>query len=157
MKHIVGLGNPGTKYATNRHNAGHLFVDLLNNLNIAGVKAVKTDGFMNVSGVFAQKYVNAHGVKIDDLYVAHDDLDIPLGLFKIQLACGPKIHNGVSSVENELGTDEFWRIRIGVDARPAGRPRTMSGEEYVLSDFTPEELIQLAEVFDRIATRLKTM
>lgn len=112
---------------------------------------------MNLSGKFVRKYVNANRIPAEDLFVAHDDLDIPLGSFKIQHASGPKIHNGILSIENELGTDAFWRIRIGVDSRPSGKPRALSGEQYVLSDFSPDERALLTEVFERVAGRLKTL
>lgn len=160
MKLIVGLGNPGPKYSNNRHNAGHMFVDYLNReLRIKNkeLRAVKTDCFMNVSGAFVKKIIPHTSSLSSDLYIVHDDLDIPLGSFKIQFASGPKIHNGIRSVEEELETDEFWRVRIGVDSRPSGEPRTMSGEEYVLSDFTTDELKQLTDTFARVATRLKSV
>jgi PTH1 family peptidyl-tRNA hydrolase len=113
---------------------------------------------MNVSGKFVKKHILHSSFLIDNIYVVHDDLDIPLGSFKIQFGRGPKVHNGIDSVEAELGTEEFWRVRIGVDARPdeSGRPR-VSGEEYVLSDFTPDELARLQDTFSRVATRFKSV
>ncbi|MBI1863102.1 aminoacyl-tRNA hydrolase [Candidatus Microgenomates bacterium] len=157
MKYIVGLGNPGQKYMNNRHNAGHMFIDFLNNKNITSVKGMKTDCFMNVSGVFVKKQVNSQNISLTDLFIAHDDLDIPLGSFKIQLGRGPKIHNGIDSVEQELGSEAFWRIRIGIDTRTAAGGARPSGEEYVLSDFTADELKTLAETFSQVAIRLKTV
>lgn len=156
MKLVVGLGNPGKKYLNNRHNVGHMVIDFLNSKKIASYKLSKTDCFMNVSGGFVRKQMEGNGVHPEELYVVHDDLDIPLGMFKIQFASGPKVHNGITSIEETLGTDQFWRVRVGVDARPlkhqGGRA---TGEEYVLSDFNAEELKALDDVFARVATRLK--
>lgn len=144
MKLIIGLGNPGDKYQKNRHNAGHMFVEF------AG-KGIKTDVFMNSSGRFVSEKLNFYKITLDDLYIAHDDLDIPLGQFKIQKEVGPKVHNGINGIEEILGTKDFWRIRIGVDnrAHSAEAPRA-KGEDYVLQNFKPEELDILHKVFDEI-------
>ena len=129
MKLLIGLGNPGNKYVNNRHNAGYYFVDyLLNKLTSdptshsatlgASDLILKTDCFMNVSGEFVKKILKKHqNIKLEDVYIVHDDLDIPLGKFKIDHATGPKLHNGIKSIEETLKTKDFWRIRIGVDNR----------------------------------------
>ncbi len=159
MKVIVGLGNPGVEYANTRHNAGILFLDkLVESLasdygwrkhfdalifKTSDKTLVKTkDIFMNESGRLLQ------GLPEGDLYLVHDDLDIKLGEYKIQKGVGPKVHNGVESVENKLGSKDFWRIRIGIDNRdPSNR---IPGEEYVLQKFSGEELGILSNVFDAI-------
>jgi peptidyl-tRNA hydrolase, PTH1 family len=148
MKMVIGLGNPGAQYKNNRHNAGHMLADFLQSKHVCDMKLMKTDCYMNTSGKFVKKIVAGNNVDLANLYVAHDDLDIPLGKFKIQLATGPKVHNGLESIENELGTADFWRIRIGVDNRTADR--RVNGEQYVLEDFTDEEMKQLTEVFSQI-------
>ncbi len=161
MKILVGLGNPGLKYKNNRHNVGHMFVDYcIKKLRITdyGLKCVKTDTFMNSSGVFVKKLMRNSQFVIDQLFIAHDDLDIPFGKFKIQLGTGPKLHNGIGSIEHELGTNEFWRIRIGVDARPSASsgqfaPR-IDGETYCLEDFTEDEHKQLQSIFENIYKQL---
>ncbi len=163
MKLIIGLGNPEEKYKNNRHNVGHMFVDFVK-------QGIKTDVFMNESGKFVAQKVNFYKVKPEDLYIVHDDLDIPLGQWKIQLGVGPKVHNGINSIEETLGTKVFWRVRIGVDNRdpnknpslrsgtlrssalPAGLNRE-SGDSYVLKDFSKEELEKLDKVFDEITRR----
>jgi len=99
---------------------------------------VKPQTFMNRSGEVVAKVANFYKVTTDDLMVVHDDLDIRLGEYKIQKGVGPKVHNGLTSVEERLGTANFWRLRVGVDNRPAGQAR-VPGDEYVLSDFTAEE------------------
>src|SRR5574340_614297 len=103
MYTIVGLGNPGSKYQNNRHNVGQMFVDYLVN-ELAGsrvneFKLKKTDCYMNQSGLFIKNLK----LKTENLVVAHDDLDIPLGKFKIQKGEGPRLHNGLISIEKALG------------------------------------------------------
>jgi len=83
------------------------------------------------------------------LIIVHDDLDIPLGKFKIQTQ-GPKQHNGITDIQNKLRTMDFLRVRIGVDARPP--ENRMDGEEYVLQNFTEEERSKLPELFKKIDT-----
>ena len=101
--------------------------------------------FMNESGRLLQ------GLPEGELYVAHDDLDIRLGEYKIQKGKGPKEHNGVESVEQALGHRDFWRIRIGIDNRTA----PIDGETYVLQKFTPEEKIILENTLDAIIMKEK--
>ncbi len=153
MKLIVGLGNLGTKYLRNRHSVGHMFIDEAKKLgNLPAFLLYKTDCYMNQSGGFVQKVVGANAIGADSLYIVHDDLDIPLGKFKISFGTGPKVHNGVNSVADALGTQDFWRIRIGIDARA---PDTrVDGETYVLQDFTFEELIIIKSIIPSIVERL---
>ena len=147
MQVILGLGIG--EYAFTRHNAGVDFVDRLVGSQFIvhsdygwrkyydslvyktpDLVLVKTkDIFMNESGRLLQ------GLPEGELYVAHDDLDLKLGEYKIQFGKGPKDHNGVESVENALGTKDFWRIRIGID----NRATPVEGETYVLQKFAPEE------------------
>ncbi|KKT34256.1 MAG: Peptidyl-tRNA hydrolase [Candidatus Gottesmanbacteria bacterium GW2011_GWB1_44_11c] len=151
MKLVVGLGNPGEAHANNRHNVGFVMVDRLAGegaeweskfealiLKAKDYLLVKPQTFMNRSGEVVAKVANFYKVTTDDLMVVHDDLDIRLGEYKIQKGVGPKVHNGLTSVEERLGTANFWRLRVGVDNRPAGQAR-VPGDEYVLSDFTAEE------------------
>lgn len=144
MKLFIGLGNPGPKYQNNRHNVGHMFIDYLKTRNVE-LRILKTDCFMNVSGKFIKKQVSSS--KLQNLYVVHDDLDIPFGKFKIQFGTGPKLHNGILSIEEELETNEFWRVRIGVDNRGEDK---IDGETYSLQDFTKEEQKQLQTIFENI-------
>ena len=178
MKLFIGLGNPGAKYQGNRHNAGHMFIDWMKDtlnantfqkskstdasytwvqLNGEKTELLKTGSFMNVSGGVVKGILTKHPeTKLDQLYIVHDDLDIPFGKFKIQFGTGPKHHNGIRSIEESLGTEEFWRIRIGVDARPSnsGNSDRVDGETYSLQDFTPEEQQQLQSVFQTIYKQL---
>jgi PTH1 family peptidyl-tRNA hydrolase len=145
MRLLVGLGNPGEKYENTRHNAGFFVADELQKGNLPKDFIVrKSDVFMNESGSFVRSLYTKYHIQNTDLYIAHDDLDIPLGSYKIQFGVGPKVHNGINSVESEIGTKDFWRVRIGVDNRkPEDR---VSGEDYVLQDFTEEERKILGKV-----------
>ncbi len=156
MKILVGLGNPGKKYKNNRHNVGQMFIDYLikelKNSKIQKLKLIKTTVFMNESGKEINKITMNHEPRANFLYVVHDDLDIPLGKFKIVFGKGPQLHNGISSIEEELGTKDFWRIRIGVENR--GVENRPTGEAYVLSDFTDEEQNILSNTYPLIKDRL---
>lgn len=151
MKLIIGLGNPGEKYKNNRHNVGHMVIDVLKKLRTKEPKnliLVKTNTYMNDSGSFVKKLANDHCLVSSGLYVVHDDLDLPLGIWKIQYAKGPKVHGGINDIEQVLGTKDFWRVRVGVDNR---KPEVkVSGEEYVLQDFTKEE----RKVLDKVLNKL---
>lgn len=168
MKVIVGLGNPGEMYVNNRHNVGFLVLDhLAGRLGIEtweskfgsligkapGVLLVKPQSFMNRSGDVVSEIVNFYKISLADLIVVHDDLDIKLGEYKIINGVGPKIHNGVNSIENKMGRVDFWRVRLGIDNRPNGEART-AGEEYVLSDFTPEEKTELDKIVKGVVDEL---
>jgi peptidyl-tRNA hydrolase, PTH1 family len=156
MKLIIGLGNPGSKYLDTRHNAGFLVADELLKAKLpVGVVVRKSNAFMNESGKFVKNLIDHYSLAIDHLYIVHDDLDIPLGSYKIQFGIGPKVHNGVNSIESELRTKDFWRARIGVDNRvPDDRT---SGEEYVLQDFTEEERRILDGVIEKICKEINSL
>ncbi len=160
MKIFIGLGNPGEKYQNNRHNVGYMFINYLktqnSKLKTDNLKFTTTSCFMNESGKEVKKIIENWKLEIGNLYIVHDDLDIPLGKFKIQLGQGPKLHNGIKSIEEKLGSKNFWRIRIGVDARK--KENWINGETYVLQDFLPEEKeILLSQVFPKILERIKSL
>jgi len=156
VKLIIGLGNPGKSYAETRHNTGFLVVDALQKVKLP--KAVvlrKSDVFMNDSGSFVKKLTSAYHLVPSALYIVHDDLDIKLGEYKIQFGRGPKDHNGILSIEDKLGTKDFWRVRVGVDNRPLdGKPM---GEEYVLQNFSEEERKILDKVIFEVCKKLATL
>jgi len=132
---------------------------------------IKTDCFMNQSGMFVKKLIEnclpagkAGKLKIENLIIVHDDLDIPLGKFHIQQGVGPQLHNGLESIEQHLKTKDFLRIRIGVDARVSNkwtcpeRSRRVDGESYVLKNFLAEEKTRLEkEIFPKLFTQLQTL
>lgn len=177
MKIIMGLGNPGNQYAKTRHNAGFLLLDhLVEALEKAGkenahrqwqqskkgqllyrwfgdIELIKPQTFMNLSGKAASYVLKKHPqLKLEDVIVAYDDLDIALGSYKIQFGKSPKAHNGIISICQALGTDNFWHVRIGVDSRSG--IRSQSGKEYVLTGFTGEEQQQLRQTLQEISQTL---
>lgn len=155
MKLIVGLGNPGKEYQNTRHNAGYLFIEEFQKSKFSKDFVVKkTDTFMNESGKFVKSQVYKYKLDLSNLYIVHDDLDILLGNYKIQFGRGPKDHNGISSVDEKLGSNQYWHIRIGVDKRdPQNR---VLGEEYVLQNFTDEEREILNKTIKEICKKLAT-
>ena len=153
MKLVVGLGNPGIKYINNRHNVGHMVVDKILEKKIPQNTVLRKTGvLMNSSGIFVKKLVDQYQLKLPDLWVIHDDLDIALGAYKIQSGKGPKDHKGLLSVYNKLGTKGFWHVRVGVEDRK--QDNNISGEEYVLQDFTKSEKDIIDKVLDKIVIKL---
>lgn len=153
MKLVVGLGNPGASYARNRHNVGYVLIEAFKKTGVpSGVVTASSGVYMNSSGEAVAKLVAYYKSSLDDLYVVHDDLDIPLGEYKIQKGVGPKDHKGIISVEESLKSKDFWRVRIGVDNRdPQNR---IPGEDYVLMNFSAAEEKILAKVLERIIREL---
>jgi len=134
MKIVVGLGNPGEKYAGTRHNAGFMVIDEILKDYIAGPQyskkfesivysldkerlLVKPQTFMNVSGKSVNRVVNFYKTKPEDLLIVHDDVDLDFGEVKHQFGKGAAGHRGVQSIIDSLGSDQFNRVRIGI-----GRP-----------------------------------
>jgi len=152
---IVGLGNPGPRYAPNRHNAGFRCVDLLaqrHNLTFDRLqhRALVATGtivdeqvvlakpltYMNLSGQAVGPLVRSYKIPLDQLLVVYDDLDLPLGTIRLRPRGGAGGHKGMRSIINQLGSQDFPRLRIGIGRPPAG----WDPADYVLSDFTPDEL-----------------
>ncbi|MFZ5366099.1 MAG: aminoacyl-tRNA hydrolase [Patescibacteria group bacterium] len=141
MKLIVGLGNPGKKYEKSRHNIGFMVVDeLAQKWEVGRVKweedkksntliinhqplaiLVKPQTMMNASGFAVKSLITNYKLPITNLWVIHDDLDLPLGKIKIVKGRGSAGHYGVGSIIRELGTADFVRFRLGI-GRPAGKP-----------------------------------
>jgi peptidyl-tRNA hydrolase, PTH1 family len=164
---IVGLGNPGERYARTRHNIGFEGLDVLarrhglefrgkraNSLiaegNIAGqrVALVKPQTFMNLSGQAVSALRGWY--KIDparELLVVYDDLDLPFGKLRLRERGSPGTHNGMRSIVGQLGGNEFPRLRVGID-QPPGK---MDAAAYVLSRFRKEEEAELPFLLDTIA------
>lgn len=161
---IVGLGNPGKEYEYTRHNVGFRTVDAVaKKLGLSfesspkllsavakgsDMVLVKPQTFMNASGRAVQAVLQFYKLSPEDLIVVHDDLDIVLGEYKRQMATGPKSHNGLLSIYEALGTQEFTHVRIGVDGRE--NDRSVPGNAYVLQSFSEVEETQLAEVIREV-------
>jgi len=153
MRLIIGLGNPGSVYSETRHNVGYVAVDELQKIGLPEGAIIKKSGmYMNLSGDFVGLQVSKYKVKNADIYIIHDDLDIPLGEYKIQFGKGPKDHNGLKSIDDALGTNKYWHVRVGVDNRP-GDNRPM-GEEYVLQNFPDEEKTVITKAIKEACKKL---
>lgn len=156
---IAGLGNPGKEYEKTRHNAGFRLLDYFRNENrdnfsdwkfnkkINGdISIGKTDGkkivllkpqtFMNLSGKAIQAAVNFYKIPIEDLIVIHDEIDLPLGIFRFSKNSSSAGHKGAQNIIDALGTKNFMRLRIGVDNRGG---RKIETEKYVLEKFLNSE------------------
>ena len=154
MKLIVGLGNPGEKLGRTRHNIGFMFLDYLARSRDSdnNIRLLKPQHFMNNSGTDVSHELHYYKIPVSSLIVIHDDLDIRLGEYKIQKGKGPKVHNGISDIEAKLKSKDFWRVRIGVDNRPA--KNRIPGEAYVLEDFPEDELSTVESLFPTIESEV---
>jgi PTH1 family peptidyl-tRNA hydrolase len=158
---IVGLGNPGAEHSRNRHNVGFSIVERLaqryrlpfDRLEFQGLLArgtvegepvilLKPLSYMNRSGSVVRPVVSRYKVRLEDLLIIHDDLDLPLGKIRIRAAGGSAGHRGMDSIIASLSTDAIARIRIGI-----GRPHGDPPEEYVLQDFSLEESITMESTY----------
>jgi len=167
---IAGLGNPGPKYQWTRHNAGFLFLDriaALEGISIArkqfsGQTAewdrkntrlvlLKPQTFMNLSGRSVISALQFYKLKPEQLIVAHDDVDLPLGTVRLKQGGGHGGHNGLRSIMELLGRGDFLRLRIGV-----GKPLHGDVSDYVLGNFSPQEMEIVARVLDGALEQLET-
>jgi len=163
---IVGLGNPGREYKENRHNVGFMLVDrltvrldgrmsrmqakaLVASVNYEGNKIIlaKPQTYMNLSGRSIQGLARFYKLPLENMIVAHDDLDLPFGTIRIRPGGGPGGQRGVASTIERLGTKDFRRLRIGI-GRPPGR---MDPAAYVLQDFSKADQPLLSEILDHAA------
>lgn len=157
---IIGLGNPGSQFEKTRHNIGFRVLDQLveqtngswskqNNLEQATVELnqqkillIKPQTFMNNSGQVIN-YLTKRGIKLENILVVHDELELPFGVLKFKQGGSAKGHNGLKSIMSVLG-DNFLRLRFGID-RPARSDSSMPVDKYVLSKFSTQEENSLAE------------
>lgn len=159
---VVGLGNPGPKYVANRHNIGFVVVDQLTEDSEAPALREKFRGlftrvqfrkhdlvllkpqtFMNLSGESVQPAAQFFKIPTERIVVIHDELDLPFGTVRLKVGGGLAGHNGLRSMADQLGTQDFLRLRMGI-----GRPRSGSVSGYVLSDFSQIEAAELEDVID---------
>ena len=168
---IAGLGNPGRKFEHNRHNVGFMLLNRLaaklgETFNQVESKAliaktvylgervllVKPQTYMNDSGKAVSTLVRFYQVALDNLLVAYDDVDLPLGTLRMRPFGGSAGQKGMQSIIERLGTEEFPRLRIGT-SRPPGR---REAADYVLQNFRPEEHELLNETLDRAVEAVLT-
>jgi len=173
---IVGLGNPGSRYARTRHNVGFMALEafaaaqspahlgaprwaekwkgLTATLSCGAQRCVllQPQTYMNRSGASVVPAAQFHRVPASQMIVVHDEIDFPLGRLAIKKGGGHGGHNGLRDIVAQLGSAEFLRVRLGV-----GRPVHGEVADYVLSDFRPDEQGPAADLVERAAKALACM
>jgi PTH1 family peptidyl-tRNA hydrolase len=169
---LVGLGNPGPRYAGNRHNVGFLVLDELaarvggkfkahrsgaevleGRLADRRVVLAKPRSFMNLSGGPVAGTAKFYKIEPSGIVVIHDELDLPFGALKLKLGGGDNGHNGLRSITKSLGTKDYFRARFGI-GRPPGR---MDPADFVLKDFSTVERKELPFEVDRCADAVEAL
>jgi PTH1 family peptidyl-tRNA hydrolase len=161
VKLIVGLGNPGKKYTNTKHNVGFMCLDKYahkynltfkkeNKFNAELVKVdslllLKPHTFMNLSGQSIKAIVDYYDIDVDDILIIYDDLSLPLGKIRLREKGSAGGHNGIKSVISHLGTQEFKRIKVGIDSNPL-----IDTKDYVLGTFTKKQLEELSLKFNQV-------
>ena len=172
MKLIIGLGNPDRRYRHTRHNVGWEVIDRLGRrLGIAvdqedgwaivgsgtvgrrRVLLAKPQTYVNLSGTAVADLRRRHRVKIEDLVVVVDDLDLPLGRLRLRPGGSHGGHNGLRSIIDALGSDAFPRLRVGIGRPPEG----MDPAQFVLTPFTAEERATMDPALERAAEAIETV
>ena len=162
MKLIVGLGNPGREYEKTRHNIGFMTIDkyaskygvtiskskfngLYTELNIKNEKVIllKPQSYINLSGEVIRKFVDFYKIDISDILIINDDLDLPVGVYKLRQQGSSGGHNGLKNIELHLGTQEYKRIKIGISNN-----KLMDTKDYVLGKLSDDEYKSLDNVQD---------
>jgi len=163
LKLIVGLGNPGTRYARSRHNVGFMIVERFVRAHdlrfarrrfnaqiaegdIAGARVLiaKPQAFMNSSGDAVGKLFAFYKIASDDLLVVYDELDLPLGKMRLRSKGSAGGHHGMESIIARIGTSDFLRLRVGI-----GRPDPDADIDHVLGTFDYDERAAMDETFAR--------
>jgi peptidyl-tRNA hydrolase, PTH1 family len=163
---IIGLGNPGREYRETRHNVGFMLLDRLTvklnarftrlqskalvasaNYRERRIILAKPQTFMNLSGQSVQGLIHFYKLPLENLLVAHDDLDLPVGTIRIRPDGGSAGQKGMTSILERLGTNEFARIRLGI-GHPPGQ---MQAPDYVLQEFSNADLTVISETLNRAA------
>jgi PTH1 family peptidyl-tRNA hydrolase len=168
---VVGLGNPGPKYAGTRHNLGFMVADVLqkraagsgwqekflgltSRVDIAGRPALilKPLIFMNLTGRSAARAAAFFRIGVAEIVVVHDDLDLEFGVVRVKVGGGTGGHKGLASCTAELADPGFVRVRIGI-----GRPPFGDATDYVLQPFSKSEAAELADIVERAADAVEVV
>jgi len=169
---VVGLGNPGPRYAGTRHNVGFMVLDELARRTGGSFKAhrgradliearlhegrvllAKPKTYMNESGGPVASLRDFFKVPVERIVVVHDEIDLPYGSLRLKLGGGDNGHNGLKSIRRSIGSGEFLRVRFGV-SRPTGR---QAPADYVLDDFSKVESKELPFHLDRAADAVEAL
>lgn len=181
MKLVAGLGNVGEEYLYSRHNTGFLVLDYIlgnkidwkempggkflffkDTLGKKSVEYIKPTTFMNNSGNAVFFLKDKNNLKLSDIVVIYDDVDLPLGKIKISFDRSAGGHNGVASIIKKLKSQEFVRIRVGITpVSPTGKMKKPKGQDkvlkFLLGNFKKEELDQLKKVSKKIHEALEVI
>jgi PTH1 family peptidyl-tRNA hydrolase len=175
MKIIIGLGNPGEEYKNTRHNIGFEIMEKIQsdwnfsqwefnkkfNAEISkgdDLLLVKPQTFMNLSGEAVRAILDFYKLTPDDIIVIHDDLDIPVGKYKIATDSSSAGHHGIENIIEKLGTQKFKRIRIGIGEENTDEPSCRLGaHDFVLDRFTDEELEKLKKISEDILNEIEQL
>ncbi|HEY8541373.1 MAG TPA: aminoacyl-tRNA hydrolase [Pseudothermotoga sp.] len=159
MKLVFGLGNPGPRYALNRHNVGFMFVDKYCHLKKClqwqrnslysfslcdQLSLIKPLTYMNLSGRAVKQALSDFDCTINDIIVVYDDVDLAIGRIRIRPSGSSGGHKGLQSIIDNVNTTDFIRVRIGIGPKP----KNVDLVDFVLQDFEDEQLIVLDRVFD---------
>ena len=151
--YIFSLGNPGAEYKYTRHNAGRIVCDEIIKARLfEGVKYFEPDTHMNLTGKYIKeklRYANKENLKI---VIVYDDIDLAVGDIKLSFARSSGGHNGVESVIKELGTKDFYRLRIGIGGKPI---KEMLLQDYVLSKLKEDEVKILKNLKEKVIEKIK--
>jgi PTH1 family peptidyl-tRNA hydrolase len=171
---VVGLGNPGDKYAATRHNIGQMVIDELarrhlvklsthkSRTDIAAFKLqagehsviiAKSKSYMNETGGPIKALANFYSVEPVNIIVLHDELDIPFAAIRTKIAGGDNGHNGLKSMTSAFGGPDYYRVRLGI-GRPMGQ---QDPADFVLKAFSKEEQKSLGEFIDRGADVVESL
>jgi len=167
MKLIIGLGNPGKKYEKTRHNIGFRIInEVADNFKFekkfnaefsesgtGKTKLIfaKPQTFMNNSGVAVAAIAKFHKIKPENIIVIHDEMDLNFGKIKLSFGSRSAGHNGVQSIIDSLGANEFYRIRVGIGPRPEKIPT----EKYVLQKFSALEEKEIKKIIAEAVEKIK--
>jgi len=185
MKLIVGLGNPGEKHEKTRHNMGFMIIDALFKDNSSSqasfgeqkkfqaqiaeinwqpkkgtpekVILAKPETYMNNSGLAVSSIVKFYKIDAQDIWIVHDEVDLPLGGMKIRLGGSSAGHKGVESIIENLGTEMFWRFRIGIGAQHGKLPskKVKPIDNFVLGEFMDSERGKAREIVKKARKSLE--
>lgn len=167
MKLIAGLGNPDTKYQNTRHNLGFLVVDyfaydeglswqksldwICHFAKSKEFVVIKPTTFMNKSGEAVREVASFFKIEPEAILIVHDDLDLPFGKLRLSFDGMSAGHKGVESTVESLGSDDFARLRVGID-----HPEVIDPEKYVLEEFNDEEKKRLPKVLSNSCEAIRS-
>ena len=167
MKLIVGLGNPGKEYENTRHNVGFDFIDyyikknhideswtkkfdglyLQTRIGNEKVLFLKPQTFMNLSGVSVRKIMDYFDIPVEDILIVADDMDILVGHFKLKPNGSSAGHNGLKNIEENIGTNEYKRIKIGIS-----KHGDIEMKDYVLGQLSKTDRKEIESLFDKLCS-----